>query len=41
MAGIEHGNRRIVGMERGADAHMTRDPLSQGLQERRHMTDPA
>ena len=27
-------------MERGAGAHMTRDPLSQGLQERRHMTDP-
>src|SRR5277367_3262157 len=28
-------------MERGAGAHMTRDPLNQGLQERRHMTDPA
>ena len=28
-------------MERGAGAHMARDPLSQGLQERRHMTDPA
>ena len=40
-AGIEHGNRRIVGMERGAGARVTRDPLGQGLQERRHMTDPA
>ena len=28
-------------MERGAGAHMTRDPLGQGLQERRHMTNPA
>ena len=28
-------------MERGAGAHMTRDPLSQGLQERRHTTDLA
>jgi hypothetical protein len=31
----------IVGMERGAGAHVTRDPLGQRLQERRHMTDPA
>jgi len=28
-------------MERGAGAHVTRDPLGQRLQERRHMTDPA
>ena len=28
-------------MERSAGAHVTRDPLGQGLQEGRHMTDPA
>ena len=28
-------------MERGAGAHVTRDPLGEGLQEGRHMTDPA